>query len=119
MKERLKKYAPYAVYPVFYVVCLVVFAVLTFPFDKLKERLVTSFNAQQRATNGTQSSVSALTMKDVSALGDKTQAPDLKAIAPVISAPRGTEPAIRVAISPPIPTVRGTAASIRKAACHQ
>jgi putative ABC transport system permease protein len=38
-----------------------------------------------RATNGTQSSVSQLTTKDVTALGDKTQAPDLKAIAPVIT----------------------------------
>jgi len=38
-----------------------------------------------RATNGTQSTVSALTTKDVTALSDKTQAPDLKAIAPVIS----------------------------------
>ena len=51
-KERLKKYAPYAVYPLFYLLCLVVFAVITFPYDKLKERIVTSFNAQQRATNG-------------------------------------------------------------------
>ena len=38
-----------------------------------------------RATNGTQSSVSQLTAKDVAALGDKTQAPDLAAIAPVIT----------------------------------
>jgi putative ABC transport system permease protein len=38
-----------------------------------------------RATNGTQSSVSQLTAKDVTALGDKTQAPDLKLIAPVVN----------------------------------
>src|SRR5262249_15720971 len=38
-----------------------------------------------RATNGTQSSVSALTQKDVTALSDKTQAPDLKAIAPLVN----------------------------------
>jgi putative ABC transport system permease protein len=38
-----------------------------------------------RATNGTQSSATQLTMKDVTALGDKTQAPDLVAIAPVIT----------------------------------
>jgi type II secretion system protein N len=54
VKERLKKYAPYAAYPLFYLFCLVVFAVLTFPYDKLKERIVTSFNAQQRASNGQQ-----------------------------------------------------------------
>src|SRR6476661_8244859 len=34
-----------------------------------------------RATNGTQSSVSQLTTKDFTALADKTQAPDLKAVA--------------------------------------
>jgi putative ABC transport system permease protein len=39
-----------------------------------------------RATNGTQSSVSQLSLKDVSALQDKSQAPDLKAIAPVVNA---------------------------------
>ncbi len=38
-----------------------------------------------RATNGTQSSVSQLTQKDVTALSDKSQAPDLKAIAPVVN----------------------------------
>ena len=43
------------------------------------------FGGGGRATTGTQSSVSALTMKDVNALSDKTQAPDLKAIAPVIT----------------------------------
>ena len=43
-----------------------------------------------RATNGTQSSVSQLTTKDVTALDDKTQAPDLKAVAPVITEPSVT-----------------------------
>ncbi len=44
------------------------------------------FGGGGRATNGTQSAVSQLTTKDVTALGDKSQAPDLKAIAPVITA---------------------------------
>jgi putative ABC transport system permease protein len=43
-----------------------------------------------RATNGTQSSVSALTQKDITALSDKTQAPDLKAIAPVVNVQSAT-----------------------------
>jgi putative ABC transport system permease protein len=38
-----------------------------------------------RATNGTQSTVSQLTAKDVSALSDKSQAPDVKLISPVIN----------------------------------
>jgi type II secretion system protein N len=54
VKERLRKYAPWVLYPLFYLACLCVFAVITFPYDVLKERIVTSFNAQQRATNGTQ-----------------------------------------------------------------
>ena len=55
MKERLLKYARYAnvaVYPLFYLFCLAVFATLTFPYSKLKEHIATSFNAQQRATGG-------------------------------------------------------------------
>jgi type II secretion system protein N len=58
MKERLKalakKWAPRVAFPFFYVVCFFVFVSWTFPFDKLKERMVVTFNAQQRATNGTQ-----------------------------------------------------------------
>jgi len=54
MKERLLKYAPLVGYPLFYLVCLFVFAALMFPYAKLKERIVASFNAQQHATNGQQ-----------------------------------------------------------------
>lgn len=48
MKERLKRIAPKVGYPLFYLFCLVVFLSWTFPYDKLKERIVTTFNAQQR-----------------------------------------------------------------------
>ncbi|HEX8795615.1 MAG TPA: type II secretion system protein GspN [Polyangiaceae bacterium] len=57
MKERLLKYAKYAPlvgYPVFYLFCLFVFAALTFPYDKLRQRIVASFNADQHTTGGTQ-----------------------------------------------------------------
>jgi type II secretion system protein N len=52
--ERLSKYGGIVGYPVFYLVCLGAFASLTFPYDKLKERIVLSFNADQRASAGTQ-----------------------------------------------------------------
>jgi type II secretion system protein N len=57
VKERLLKYAKYAGvvgYPLFYVFCLAVFLSLTFPYEKLKERLVAQFNANQRTTGGQQ-----------------------------------------------------------------
>jgi type II secretion system protein N len=54
MKERIKKILPYVAYPLAYLFFLALFALVTFPFDKLKERFVGSFNAQQRATNGNQ-----------------------------------------------------------------
>jgi type II secretion system protein N len=57
VKERLLKYARYADlvgYPLFYVVSLVVFASLTFPYAKLKEHMVASFNGQQRTSGGPQ-----------------------------------------------------------------
>lgn len=57
MRERLLKYARYAnlvSYPLFYLSCLVIFASLTFPYTKLREHVVASFNAQQRATGGQQ-----------------------------------------------------------------
>jgi type II secretion system protein N len=46
------KYAGMVGYPVFYVFCLAIFASLTFPYDKLKERVMTSFAADQRASGG-------------------------------------------------------------------
>jgi type II secretion system protein N len=49
--ERLAKYTKYAGivgYPLFYLLCLSVFASLTFPYDKLKERIVYSFNEDQK-----------------------------------------------------------------------
>ena len=47
-KERLKRIAPKLGYPIFYLFCLVIFLSWTFPYEKLKDRIVTQFNAQQR-----------------------------------------------------------------------
>jgi type II secretion system protein N len=57
MKERLvrlTKYGGYVGYPVFYVVCLLVFAAVTFPYEKLKQRVVATYNAQQQASSSPQ-----------------------------------------------------------------
>ena len=54
MKERLIKLAPWIGFPIFYLICLVLFASWTFPYETLKERIVLSFNQQQRETNGQQ-----------------------------------------------------------------
>ncbi len=54
MKERYLKYLGPVGYPLFYVIALLVFASLTFPYRRLKEHIVGDFNATQRATNGTQ-----------------------------------------------------------------
>lgn len=51
MKERLKRLAPKIGYPLFYLFALIVFLSWTFPYDKLKERIVTTFNAQQRSSS--------------------------------------------------------------------
>lgn len=48
LKERLKRLAPKLGYPIFYLLCLVVFLSWTFPYDTLKERVVAQFNAQQK-----------------------------------------------------------------------
>lgn len=49
-KERLKRLAPKLGYPIFYLFCLVIFLSWTFPYEKLKERIVATFNAQQRSS---------------------------------------------------------------------
>ncbi len=47
MSPRVKRAVGFAVYPLFYLVLLLGFARLTFPYERLKERLTNEFNAQQ------------------------------------------------------------------------
>lgn len=54
MKQKLKKLAPWVGFPAFYLFCFVVFASWTFPFDKVKERIVVQFNAQQARSTAPQ-----------------------------------------------------------------
>jgi type II secretion system protein N len=57
MKERALrlfklalKYGAYVGYPAFYCLSLAVFAAITFPYDKLKQRVVATFNAEQQTS---------------------------------------------------------------------
>jgi len=52
MKERLKAIAPKVGFPLFYLFCLVLFARWTFPWDKLRDRIVLAYNQQQREGGG-------------------------------------------------------------------
>ena len=49
---RQKKFLRWAGFPVFYLLCLILFAYLTFPFDRLKERVISEFDAAQAAGSG-------------------------------------------------------------------
>lgn len=49
-KERLRRIGPKLGYPIFYLFCLVIFLSWTFPYEKLRDRLVTQFNSQQRSS---------------------------------------------------------------------
>lgn len=51
MKEILRKLAPIAGYPVFFVATFFIFFMWTFPFNKMKDRLEGAFAAQQRSTS--------------------------------------------------------------------
>jgi type II secretion system protein N len=52
VKERLLKYAekylPVIGYPIFYVFCLFISLAITFPYEKLKERIVLAYNTEPR-----------------------------------------------------------------------
>jgi len=58
LKDRLLKlavkYGGLVGYPLFYVLFLCVFASVTFPYDKLKERIVAGYNAEPRPGNAQQ-----------------------------------------------------------------
>ncbi|WP_394848813.1 type II secretion system protein GspN [Pendulispora brunnea] len=53
-KERFQKWTPRIGIPLFYLTCLLIFASVTFPYDKLKDKLVASFNASQKPGAGQQ-----------------------------------------------------------------
>ncbi len=53
-KELLRKYGKWVGYPLFYLATFVVFLRVLFPYEKIKERIVYSFNAQQRPGPGQQ-----------------------------------------------------------------
>jgi type II secretion system protein N len=58
MKERILayvlKYSGTVGYPLFYLFCLAVFLPVTFPYDRLKERIVAGFNASSTSGPGQQ-----------------------------------------------------------------
>lgn len=54
MNERLRKIGAGVGYGVFTVFCLLVFASLTFPYEKAKERIVGAFNSAQKGTSAQQ-----------------------------------------------------------------
>ncbi len=48
---RARRWLRWAAYPLFYVVCLVLFARLTFPYDRVKHRILAEFHARQTGPN--------------------------------------------------------------------
>ncbi len=53
-KELLRKYGKWVGYPLFYLATFVIFLRLFFPYDKIKERIILSFNSQQRSNTAQQ-----------------------------------------------------------------
>jgi type II secretion system protein N len=49
LKELARKVAPKVGFPIFYLFCFVLFCSWSFPFERLKERIVLGYNAAQRA----------------------------------------------------------------------
>ncbi|AUX49064.1 hypothetical protein SOCE26_106090 [Sorangium cellulosum] len=53
MKARLVRIAKWAVFPLFYLFCLGLFGYLTFPYDRLKDRLIAEFDRAQQKRGAT------------------------------------------------------------------
>jgi type II secretion system protein N len=52
MKEKLLRALKLAPYPLFYFFCLLVFGYLTFPFDRMKDRILAEIAGQTKGTKG-------------------------------------------------------------------
>jgi type II secretion system protein N len=78
MNPRLRRILKWTLYPLFYAFAFVVFALWTFPYDRLKDRLVAEFNARQPAGTGTRieiESMSGYWIHGIEAEGVKLIAP--------------------------------------------
>jgi type II secretion system protein N len=47
MNDKLRRIAKWILYPLFYLFCLAIFGYLTFPFDRLKDRIIAEFERSQ------------------------------------------------------------------------
>jgi type II secretion system protein N len=54
LSPRARRWLRLAAYPLFYCFCLVLFARLTFPYDRVKNRVLTEFDARQTGPNAKQ-----------------------------------------------------------------
>ena len=53
MKEKLIRVGKFLVYPAFYLFCLVMFGYCSFPYDRLKDRLIAEYTLSQQAKSRT------------------------------------------------------------------
>jgi len=60
VSPRLKKILKWVLYPLFYLVALVFSLAMTFPYDRLKDRLVAEFNSRQPAGSGSRLEVESM-----------------------------------------------------------
>ena len=82
-KALLKRIGPKLGYPAFYLLSLVIFLSWTFPYEKLKDRIVAQFNAQQRntanrrsckSTTSTRRSLTGVKLKGIRLISPATEA---------------------------------------------
>ena len=52
LRDKLKQYGPYVAYSAFFLVALLLFAYWTFPYERVRDRIVADFEKQQRVPPG-------------------------------------------------------------------
>jgi type II secretion system protein N len=82
---RLRKVGRWAGYPLFYLLCLVIFFYVTFPFTRLKQRIVTEFNAAQAKASGMRLEIDELSWYWITGI----EAEGVRLISPPPPAPDG------------------------------
>ena len=107
MRERILayvlKYAPTVGYPLFYVFCLAVFLPLTFPYDRLKERIVSSMSLTSAASSRSKRSTGAATCRSTGCPIFKTVLTAMGALSQNVTG-RARNSSVPISISKPIPT---------------
>lgn len=110
LTPRVRKILTYVGYGAFYWLCLVVFFYMTFPYERLRDRVIREFNARQTGPDALKLELDEISGYFLSGI----EADGIRLVSPPKPAVPGAEVAAPVPVPVPAPSASGSAAVAAK-----